>query len=255
MIRPDVSISSSLIGLRDNASCEFSTRWNFSTCVEGAIEAYIVFAAHCITLPNSCDFCGPCKLACICIFALTLYVIYFVSIIKFAFGVHTTNSPKHQKFLRTTNFEWCCVCKTYLLFIYIYIYIYIYILNNAYKFLSYQKNLMQGFSASQSFCYMGSMKLRSAEINLLSLKKVMILFVMCLDCIFSLPFISSCISWESNPWAPWIEHISSRGGKVHRCHVSVHTSVRGSRFDTISVQQEKKKSTMLGFFSFILNRQ
>ncbi len=30
---------------------------------------------------------------------------------------------------------------------------------------------------------------------------------------------------------------------------------RRSRFDTISVQHEKKKSTMLGFFSFILNRQ
>ncbi len=32
-----------------------------------------------------------------------------------------------------------------------------------------------------------------------------------------------------------------RGGTVHRCHGSVRTSVRGSRFDTISVQQEKKK--------------
>ncbi len=42
-------------------------------------------------------------------------------------------------------------------------------------------------------------------------------------------------------------------GMVHRCHGSVRTSVRGSRFDKISVQQ-KKKSTMLGFFSFILNR-
>ncbi len=47
-----------------------------------------------------------------------------------------------------------------------------------------------------------------------------------------------------------------RGGTVHRCHGSVRTSVRGSRFDTISVQhKKKKKSTMLGFFSFILNRQ
>ncbi len=50
-------------------------------------------------------------------------------------------------------------------------------------------------------------------------------------------------------------YIYIRGGTVHRCHGSVSTSVRGSRFDTISVQQEKKKSTMLGFFSFILNRQ
>ncbi len=32
-----------------------------------------------------------------------------------------------------------------------------------------------------------------------------------------------------------------RGGTVHRCHGSVRTSVRGSRFDTISVQQEKKQ--------------
>ncbi len=28
---------------------------------------------------------------------------------------------------------------------------------------------------------------------------------------------------------------------VHRCHGSVRTSVRGSRFDTISVQHEKKE--------------
>ncbi len=40
-------------------------------------------------------------------------------------------------------------------------------------------------------------------------------------------------------------------------HGSVRTSVRGSRFDTSLVQQDKKKKkyTMLGFFSFILNRQ
>ncbi len=49
--------------------------------------------------------------------------------------------------------------------------------------------------------------------------------------------------------------VDSRGGTVRRCHGSVCTSVRGSRFDAISVQHEKKKSTMLGFFSFILNRQ
>ncbi len=35
--------------------------------------------------------------------------------------------------------------------------------------------------------------------------------------------------------------IAIRGGAVHRCHGSVRTSVRGSRFDTISVQHEKKK--------------
>ncbi len=51
-------------------------------------------------------------------------------------------------------------------------------------------------------------------------------------------------------------YIYIRGGTVHRCHGSVRTSVRGSRFDTISVQQEKKKkSTMLGFFSFILKQK
>ncbi len=48
--------------------------------------------------------------------------------------------------------------------------------------------------------------------------------------------------------------ICVRGGTVHRCHGSVRTSVRGPRFDMISVQQEKKKRiTMLS--SFILNRQ
>ncbi len=35
--------------------------------------------------------------------------------------------------------------------------------------------------------------------------------------------------------------IDNRGGMVHRCHGSIHTSVRGSRFDTISVQQGKKE--------------
>ncbi len=35
-------------------------------------------------------------------------------------------------------------------------------------------------------------------------------------------------------------YLSIRGGMVHRCHGSVRTSVRGSRFDTISVQQGKK---------------
>ncbi len=44
-------------------------------------------------------------------------------------------------------------------------------------------------------------------------------------------------------------------GTVHRCHGSVRTSVRGSRFDTISAQQEKNnKSTMLSFF-FIYSEQ
>ncbi len=36
-------------------------------------------------------------------------------------------------------------------------------------------------------------------------------------------------------------YIYIRGGTVHRCHGSVCTSVRGSRFVTISVQQEKKE--------------
>ncbi len=36
-------------------------------------------------------------------------------------------------------------------------------------------------------------------------------------------------------------YIYIRGGTVHRCHGSVRTSVRGSRFDTISVQHEKNK--------------
>ncbi len=50
-------------------------------------------------------------------------------------------------------------------------------------------------------------------------------------------------------------YIYIRGGTVHRCHGSVRTSVRGSRFDTISVQHEKKKSTMLGSFIFIYFEQ
>ncbi len=34
--------------------------------------------------------------------------------------------------------------------------------------------------------------------------------------------------------------VCNRGGTVHRCHGSVRTSVPGSRFNTISVQHEKK---------------
>ncbi len=39
-------------------------------------------------------------------------------------------------------------------------------------------------------------------------------------------------------------YIYIRGGTVHRCHSSVRTSVRGSRFDTISVQHEKKRNLL-----------
>ncbi len=39
--------------------------------------------------------------------------------------------------------------------------------------------------------------------------------------------------------------IDSRGGMVHRSHGSVHTSVRGLRFGTISVQHKKKKRNLL----------
>ncbi len=42
--------------------------------------------------------------------------------------------------------------------------------------------------------------------------------------------------------------IRIRGGTVHRCHGSVHTSVRGSRFDTILVQHEKKNLLCLVSF-------
>ncbi len=35
-------------------------------------------------------------------------------------------------------------------------------------------------------------------------------------------------------------YLNIRGGTLHRCHSSVCTTVRWSRFDTISVQQEKK---------------
>ncbi len=39
-------------------------------------------------------------------------------------------------------------------------------------------------------------------------------------------------------------YIYIRGGTLHRCHGSVRTSVRGSRFDTISVQHEKKRNLL-----------
>ncbi len=61
---------------------------------------------------------------------------------------------------------------------------------------------------------------------------------------------------EFRPVCIYIYVICIRGVTVHICHDSVCTSVRGSRFDTISVQQEKyNTSAMLGVFSFILNRQ
>ncbi len=50
-------------------------------------------------------------------------------------------------------------------------------------------------------------------------------------------------------------YIHIRGGTVHRCHGSVHTSVRGSRFDTISVQQGKKITNLLCSVSFYLFEQ
>ncbi len=46
----------------------------------------------------------------------------------------------------------------------------------------------------------------------------------------------------------------SRGGTVHRCHGSVRTSVRGSRFDKISVYQEKKE-IYYAWFLFIYFEQ
>ncbi len=39
--------------------------------------------------------------------------------------------------------------------------------------------------------------------------------------------------------------LTYRGGTVHRCHGSVCTSVWGSRFDTISVQQEKNVFSLI----------
>ncbi len=44
----------------------------------------------------------------------------------------------------------------------------------------------------------------------------------------------------------------NRGGTVHRCHGSVRTSVRGSRFNTISVQQKKIYIYLLCSVSFHL---
>ncbi len=68
----------------------------------------------------------------------------------------------------------------------------------------------------------------------------------------NIPNRATTVSYRTKPWILWTHEIL--------CHGSVRTSVRYdtvvSRFDTISVQQgKKKKSTMLGFFSLILNRQ
>ncbi len=57
-------------------------------------------------------------------------------------------------------------------------------------------------------------------------------------------YFSQCIHlWIS------VMMVNIRGGTVHRCHGSVVTV----RYDFST--WKKKKSTMLGFFSFILNRQ
>ncbi len=64
-------------------------------------------------------------------------------------------------------------------------------------------------------------------------------------------FLSACSTVQKG-------HVTVKQAKqcknstVHRCHGSVRTSVRGSRIDTISVQQGKKtnKSTMLLFCYF-----
>ncbi len=46
-------------------------------------------------------------------------------------------------------------------------------------------------------------------------------------------------------------YIFIRGGTIHRCHGSVRTSVRGSRFNRISVQQEKQFEIYYAWFLFI----
>ncbi len=46
-----------------------------------------------------------------------------------------------------------------------------------------------------------------------------------------------------------------RGGTVHRCYGSVRTSVRGSRFDTISVQLGKKQQIYYAGFLLIYFEQ
>ncbi len=50
-------------------------------------------------------------------------------------------------------------------------------------------------------------------------------------------------------------YIYIRGGTVHRYHGSVRTSLRGSRFDTISVKQKKKSEIYYAQFLFIYFEQ
>ncbi len=74
--------------------------------------------------------------------------------------------------------------------------------------------------------------------------------------------LSAGDSWVGRGCGPWVPattagnilektmymcvciYVYIRGGTVHRCHGSVRTSVQGSRFDTISVQQEKKANLL-----------
>ncbi len=63
---------------------------------------------------------------------------------------------------------------------------------------------------------------------------------------------SVLIGWTFLGPTPSTEYIITRVGMVHRCHGSVRTLVWGSRFDTISVQQKKKKKHLLCSVSFHL---
>ncbi len=61
--------------------------------------------------------------------------------------------------------------------------------------------------------------------------------------------------YRYNPYIYIYIYIYISGGTVHRCHGSVRTLVRGSRFDTISVQHEKKKEIYYARFLFIYFEQ
>lgn len=101
-VKADVSLSSSLIDLRDNASCEFPARVEFfSTCVEDAIEANITCSQMC------CPICHVIvhKFAAICVFAFN----FFLSLKKLVkLAVFQRQSPCGQICITVCFLSTCC---------------------------------------------------------------------------------------------------------------------------------------------------
>ncbi len=71
--------------------------------------------------------------------------------------------------------------------------------------------------------------------------------------LLTLHWHSPCETVAIDSWIVAIQEKDCVGVWIKIAIFLPRTSVRGSRFDTISIQQ--KKNTMLGFFSFILNRE